>query len=153
MHKKEAGSAVKVTKTEVKHIVKALGGKRFPRSGAGLPMEDGTWDIFHIQLKVTRKDKFTLKKSDLVKLVKHATIWGQVPLFVVFFQKHGVYILIYPLPDGEATSVLKATKTITPTGRGVFSTGIAPYPTWAFTPCKKLKETLLQIKETCSKLL
>lgn len=146
---------MKVSRVEIEHLVKRLGGRRFPASGRGLPMEDGYCDIFHIQLKVTKKDKYTLKKDDLVKLVKHSLLWRQIPLFIIYFQKHKVYTLIYPIPEGQEDASMKHTKTIHPQQGGVFSVGIPPYPLWKIEPCKegRVKEALSKVKEICSPLL
>ncbi len=72
-----------------------LGGRRLPLSGRGMPWEDGVVGNFHVQLKITRRDYYDLSADALAKLIKHATIAGQEPLFVVFFERYNTYAIIY----------------------------------------------------------
>lgn len=103
---------------EHRHM-KALGGRRLPRSGRGLPCEDGVIKKFHVQLKITKKPYYELRHADIEKLVRHATIWGQEPLFVVFFEQEDKYALIYPIAAGA--KVNQKSKRITPQENATFN--------------------------------
>lgn len=80
---------------ERKHM-EFFGGRRLPSSGRGLPWDDGViLNYYHVQLKVTKKGYYELRAADLAKLFKHAIIWGQEPLFMVYFESYGIYALVF----------------------------------------------------------
>jgi len=88
-----------------------LGARRIPFSGAGMRAEDGTDNVFHIQLKAClTTNKYGLRREALEKLLRHAYMNAELPLFAIYYAARQTFLLIYPVAEGDVAGAQKLVK-------------------------------------------
>lgn len=90
-----------------KEVIKKLGLKPTPQSGAGeLLKEDGHNEHIICQLKSTNKNQITIKKLDIEKLQYHADVDKKIPIFVIQFLDGPLLIATTPTELGNISKYL-----------------------------------------------
>ncbi len=78
-------------------LLRKLGARRYAASGAvGFGVEDGTDGIFMIQLKVTNKDRYELRRETVEKVCRSAALHRKVPLIAIYLAQKERWLLLYP---------------------------------------------------------
>jgi len=136
-------------------LLRAIGARRFPASGANLPVEDGSDGRYHIQLKVTSRPFYLLRADDLHRLSLRAITNMQVPLFAIYFSQPDVFVFVHPcdcahdVAAGDCKTVRRSAR-IYPHSDFHFALFGSPF-VWKVTttPAARAKLTIDSIYETC----
>jgi len=149
------GHTMRRYKSVESKLLRAIGARRFPASGANLPVEDGSDGRYHIQLKVTSRPFYLLRADDLHRLSLRAITNMQVPLFAIYFSQPDVFVFVHPcdcahdVAAGDCKTVRRSAR-IYPHSDFHFALFGSPF-VWKVTttPAARAKLTIDSIYETC----